>query len=219
MFGWFRPRRLRNDTTGKNAGIRLSSGNGITQLLRENFSEIGTRHRTRECSIEIACPLAERRNGNQPGVNAFVGTRSLVVGEKEDLILLDRTTYGSSELVLLEDVSPRGKEIFGIEVCVSQKLEAAAMELVGSRLGHNVYNAAAVIAVLRIEVVGQYTELGDRIEVGHDRCAAVHHLLDVASIDHEAIGVFSLATNRLVPGIQTTRGCNSDLGACHDNGV
>ena len=76
------------------------------------------------------------------------------------------------------------------------------MELIGPGFGHDIDDPAAVVAVFGVEVVGQDPELGDRIEIGHDRRAAVHQLLHVAAVDHESVGVFALAADGLVAGVQ-----------------
>ena len=59
------------------------------------------------------------------------------------------------------------KEIGGIQVGVAEELESTAMILVRAGLGNHIDLAAAVITVFRVEVVGQYPELGDRIKVGN----------------------------------------------------
>ena len=69
-------------------------------------------------------------------------------------------------------------------------------------------DAAVVVPVLRIEVVGQHAELFDGIEVGDDRGAAVHVLLHIDSIDHEAVGRLALAVDGEVAGVGVARWIN-----------
>ena len=135
------------------------------------------------------------------------------------MLLPDRSADRAAELVLPVEAALRRKEIARVESGVTQKLEAAAMQLVGAGLGDHIDDAAAVVAVLGVEVVGQDAELGDRIEIGHDGSAAVHQLLHVAAVDHEAVGVFALAADRLVAGVQTAGGSNRHRSAGHDDRV
>ena len=80
------------------------------------------------------------------------------------------------------------------------------MQLLSPGFGDHIDNAAAVVPVLRVEVIGQNPELGDRIEIGNNGGAAVHQFLHVAAVDHETVGVFALPADRLVAGIQSARG-------------
>src|SRR5580700_7176571 len=139
MFGRFRPGSLGNCGIRKNAlracsatrcVIRLVCGDGVPEFLRENIGEIGASHRARKRASpvdEIACPVGERRDGNQPGVDALVRPGSLIVGEEEHLALLDRSTHSATELVLPVKATLRRKVITCIESGVSQKLEGTAM--------------------------------------------------------------------------------------------
>ena len=122
-------------------------------------------------------------------------------------------------MALIELGPLRGEKVFGVKRGVSQEFKSAAMQSICARLGHDIHDAAAVISVFRIEIVGQHTKLGDRIQIGDDRSAAVHQFLDIPAIHDESVGVFTLAADRLVAGVQPSRGRNGNGGARHDNRI
>jgi hypothetical protein len=93
------------------------------------------------------------------------------------------------------------------------------VQRIAARLGHNIDDAAVVVAVFRIEVVRQESELLDRIEVGHDTGAAVHALLDVAAVDVEAVRGLTLAAHGDDPGVQASRRVHRARDAGHDDAV
>ncbi len=111
----------------------------------------------------------------------------------------------------------RGKETLRIEGGVAQELEGVAVNLVGSTLGHRVHDAAGIVAVFRVEIVGQHTEFGNGIQIRNDRRAAVHQLLDVGPVDEKSVGIFALPVDGLVSRIQAAgrRDRHDDTG--HDN--
>ncbi len=91
--------------------------------------------------------------------------------------------------------------------------------MIGAGFGHNIHHAPAVVAVLGVKVVGQNPELGDGIEVGNHQSAAVHEFLHIAPVDHEAVGVFPLAPDGLIAGVQHAGGGNRDGDASHDDRI
>ena len=72
----------------------------------------------------------------------------------------------------------------------------------GSRSAATIASRELIEAVLGIEVVGQHPELFDRIEVRNDGGAAIHVLLHIDPVHHEAVGRFALAIDGQVSGIQ-----------------
>ena len=72
------------------------------------------------------------------------------------------------------------------------------MEGIGSGFGYDVDQASRVIPVLSVDVVGQDTELGDRIEIRNNRGPVVHMLFDIAAIYHKPVGRFLLSAHRKV---------------------
>ena len=93
------------------------------------------------------------------------------------------------------------------------------MKCVASGFADDSDDAAVVVAVLGIEVVGEDAEFFDRIEVGNDGGATVHVLLHVDSIDHEAVGGFALAVDGEVAGVSVAGGIDTAGDAGHDDGA
>ena len=93
------------------------------------------------------------------------------------------------------------------------------MERIAARLGDDADDAAVVVAVLRIEVAGEDAKLIDRVEVGHNRGAAVHPLLHVAAVDEEAVRRLTLAADRQIAGIELPRRRHRAGDAGHDDRV
>ena len=80
-------------------------------------------------------------------------------------------------------------------------------------------HAAVVVPVLGIEVVGQHSELFNRIEIRNDGGAAIHVLLHIDSVHQEAVGRLPLAIDGQVPRIQITRRVEASGNARHDDGA
>ncbi len=127
---------------------------------------------------------------------------TLVVEKKEGLVFPDGTAECSPELVLPKNWNGVREILRGIQCSIPKELEPAAMKLVRPRLGHDVDLSATIVPVLGVEVVGNDAKLRDGIEVGNNRGAVVLPLLDIRSVDHEAVGRLALPINRLVTGIQ-----------------
>ena len=163
---------------------------------------IDSHERTRHVR-QIAGAVLQRRNGDLSGIDSLRQSGALIIGEEENLVLSDRAADGASELVLVKRAAGGRKVVAGIEIRVAQEFEDIAVECVGPRLRDHADLAAAELAVFRVEVAGENPELGDGIQVGNDRRAHVDVLLDVASIQHEAVGEFALAVDRDGAGIQT----------------
>ncbi len=163
---------------------------------------------SRESTRNVArLPLrSERRNRDLAGIDSLGRSRSLIIGEKENLVLPDRAADGSPELVLVKRAARGRKIVAGIEIRVAQEFEDIAVECVGAGLRDHVDLASAELAVFRVEVAGENPELGDGIQVGNDRRAHVDVLFDVASIQHKAVGEFPLAVDRDGAGIQIAGG-------------
>ncbi len=93
------------------------------------------------------------------------------------------------------------------------------MEVAGAGFADDGDDAAVVVAVLGIEVGGEDAELFDGVEVGNDGGAAVHVLLHVDSVDHEAVGGFALAVDGEVAGVGVAGGVDAAGDAGHDDGA
>ena len=154
-----------------------------------------------------------------PGLDALRRPRRLVVAEEEDLAALERTAERPARLVLVEFRAFGREVVAGVEVGVAEELEHVAAKHVAARLGHDVDDAAVVVAVFRIEVVRQQPELFDGIEIRHDAGAAVHPLLDVAAVDVEAVRGLALTADRHDAGIEPARRRDRAGDAGHDDAV
>ncbi len=77
------------------------------------------------------------RHGEEPGA-ARAEVRTLIVAEKEKLVLADRPTQCAAKLVSLKRSPCDIEEVSRIGLFISQKLEYSATVFVGSRFGHHV---------------------------------------------------------------------------------
>ena len=170
-------------------------------------------------SEKLPARFGQRRHGDVARLDALRRPRRLVVAEEEDLAALQRPADRAAGLVLFELRAFGREEIAGVKVGVAEELEHVAVEHVAARLRDDVDDAAVVVAVLGIEVVGEQAELFDRIEIRHDTRAAVHAFLHVAAVDVEAVRGFALAAHRHDAGIEPAGGCHRTGHAGHDDAV
>ena len=147
------------------------------------------------------------------------GARSLIVGEEEDLILFDGAADGAAELVLVEGGAGGVEVASCVESGVAEELKGVAVKMASSGLADDGDDAAVVVAVLGIEVGGEDAKLFDGVEVRKDGGATVHVLLNVDSIDHEAIGGFALAVDGEVAGVRVAGRIDAAGDARHDDGA
>src|SRR5215471_11464958 len=77
------------------------------------------------------------------------------------------------------------------------------MEGVRPRLSYDIDLAAAIVSVLRVEVVGDDAEFRNGVEIGNDRRAVVFALFHVRSVNHETVGRLTLSVDGLISSIQT----------------
>jgi hypothetical protein len=82
------------------------------------------------------------------------------------LFLFDRPAHRAAELILPVETPLGRKEIPRVQVRVPQELERAPVQHVVARFRDHVDNAAAVIPVLGVEIVGQNAELGIESRLG-----------------------------------------------------
>ncbi len=120
-------------------------------------------------------------------------------------------------MILLKG-SPGWIEIItGVEQGVPEELESIAVKGVAAGLGDDANHPAVVVAVFGVEIVGEDAQLLDGIEVGNDRGSAVHMLLHVDGIHHEAVSGFALAVDGNVAGIRVARRIDRAGDAGHDH--
>jgi len=122
---------------------------------------------------------------------------SLIGEEEECFVFDDRAAQRRSELVALE-VKARYSQlvievVVGVEGPVPNELERAAMDLIGTRLGDDTDDSAAVATVLRRVIAGQQSELGDGIGIGIEQVAVIQQVVVVAAIEQEGHGIGSSA--------------------------
>ena len=82
--------------------------------------------------------------------------------------MADGASHGPPELVLPQNASVGAVKVAGIQVRIAQKLEPAAVQLVGAGLGDHVDLGACVVSVLGVAVVRDDAEFGNRVKVRDD---------------------------------------------------
>ena len=214
-----RPCVLRNHGVRKDAGrgrgaarqvVRLACHNLIAELLGQSVGEIRAAHEAaqlipgRSCRQigEITGAIGIGRHSDDAGVDTLRLPGSLVIEEEEELVAANRAAEGAAELVLPEGAARRREIIARIEIGIAQELEGVAVKFIGSGFGDNADLAAAVLAILRVEVAGDDAELRDRVEIGNHGCAGVDVLFDVAAVHAEVVGRLALPVDGLVAGVE-----------------
>ncbi len=125
----------------------------------------------------------------------------------------------TAELILIEGGAGVIEVAFSIEIRVAEKLEGVTVKLACARFADDSDDAAVVVAVFGIEVCGKDAELFDGVEVWDDGGAAVHVLLHVDTVDHEAVGGFALAVDGEVAGVGVAGGVEAAGYTSHDDGA
>src|ERR1700743_2821845 len=85
--------------------------------------------------------------------------RVLIAEEEEELVLPDRASEGSAELVPFERVPRRREEIPCVEIPVSDKFKSIAVKFIGAGPGNYVYRARGVLSILGGQSAGFDLEL------------------------------------------------------------
>src|ERR1700722_4383001 len=89
---------------------------------------------------------------------------ALIVGEKEGLVLADRSANGAAELIHLERRLDSVEEAAGIEIAVAEELESRPVELIRAGPGNYVYDRATR-GVFRIRVAHLDLGFADTLHV------------------------------------------------------
>ena len=225
------PRPRRNDGVGEDTlrdadaarrVVRLARRDRVAESLGQNVRPIRAVDAASQLIgdiREVARLLGQRWHREVSRLDALRGPCRLKIAEEEQLSFLQRTADGPARLVLRERRPFRREVVAGVERSVAEELERVASKGVAARFGDNVDDATVVVAVFRIEVVGEQPKLLDRVEIGHDTSAAVHPFLHVAAVHVEAVGALALATDRDDARIQTAGRIHRTRDPRHDHAV
>ena len=179
---------------------------------------------------EISSKLSRRRRDVEV-LGSVVKTKSLVRQEEEGFFLIafagkrDGTAERRSELILLElewDIL-RQQSRFSISRRIAEKLPGTAVKLAGSRLSHNIDNAAHGPAEGRIVIVRLNLELLNIIDNWRHGEGASKRTLVVNTIQQEKIAAVSLtvyrrigkSSDRIRPDPPATLGILGDVYRTH----
>lgn len=192
---WWNSRcRVRNSDI-----VPLTGPYVIAELIGELSRPIGRTHLSVELTREIKQVAASIRSARQVDVSRLLPLChpcSLVVEKKEHFVFADRTAKRSAVLIAIEGSTLGGEVVSSIKVRCPQEFECASVNRIATRLGCDLNLAAAEVAVLAIEVVGEHAQVFDGIEIGNDCSTVVEVLFHCAAIDRESVGCFSLAAHR-----------------------
>ena len=75
------------------------------------------------------------------------------------------------------------------------------MELVSARLRNNVNQPAAIVPIFSVKIVREDPKFRNRIEIGNHGRTVEFSFFDRSPVDHESVGLFTLATDGEVSGI------------------
>ena len=117
-------------------GKDVSGKGGLGQRIGERLGQLREIPRTH--GARQYCRVARRRSSTL--------VRALPCDEEEGLVLANRAAELRTKLIAFEDRDGSGEEGAGVETVVAHKLERAAVEFVGPRLGDRVDGGAAVAA-------------------------------------------------------------------------
>jgi len=84
---------------------------------------------------------------------------------------------------------------------------------------HHGHDAAGIVPIFGVEVVGQNAKFRDGVEIRNDAGAAVHFFLGIRSVDEETVGVFTLPANGLISWIQAAGRSNRNGCSGHDDRI
>ena len=145
---------------------------------------------------EIAGPLIRGVDRSGADAGRRIQTSSLVIGEEEHLVLLDRTAGGGAETVpancgsrvSLEIVAP----IVGVQFVVAEELKRAAVELIRAGLGGGVDHSAHVVAEFGRGGQRDFIEFLDRFNARRVTDQVIGDLIVVQAVEHEIVGLFAI---------------------------
>ena len=125
------------------------------------------------------------------GRNPVLLARLLIVGEEEDLVLLDWSAHRTAHLILIQNLLHAAaveivKEAVGVQIGVAEKLPDAAVELIGARARNHVHVSAWMSAVAGVVSRGLDFEFLNRIGIGNSNAgvnAAVLRRTRIGRVD------------------------------------
>jgi hypothetical protein len=145
-------------------GVRISEKAGDEGIVRE-----------------ISILHVRRRNRAYEG-NAVPLPLTLVVGEKESLVLSNGPTQSSAELVEIELLPAGGKKAARVQLGIAEELEHRAVEVVSARLGGYQHRWTRARAIFRGIVEGQNLEFLDGVNGGQNGDATGGQLIVVVAV-------------------------------------
>ena len=95
--------------------------------------------------------------------------RKLRAAEEEELVVDNRSSDRSAELVPFERIANRCEEVSRVENPIAYELEKVPVKFVGAGLGYDVDRAGTVLPVLRRQSAGLDLELLKRVGEGSGR--------------------------------------------------
>src|SRR5215469_6372248 len=110
-----------------------------------------------------------------------------VSGEEKRAILLDRSADSPAKLVEDERLFDRIKIIPGIQYFVAIEFVKVTVNLIGTRLGHDIHNRARIAAILSVKAVGEDAKFLDAVGAGLDGGQVREQVISVATVDTEVV--------------------------------
>src|SRR5262249_51459345 len=120
-------------------------------------------------------------------------SRALVSRKKEELVLFNRTTDRSAELIALDRIAFGGKRISGVKNSISYEFECVAVNIITTGFGYQADGSGGLQAVLSAGGAGFDFELLERIGKRHRHVTVRIRVVVVGPIER-----------RIQPGVQTS---------------
>ena len=180
----------RNDVAGKRRTPRASGG-----VARRRIVNL-----MRTIRAQVASVKRNRRNRSLIGIG-FVILGPFIIGEKEDLVALDRSAKPAAELVVSQMSHSRIEERTGVESAVLNKFVYRAIEAVAAGPQNQVRDRARAAAQFRVVIAGRNTDGLDGFGGRDQNLKQSGALVVIDSFDLQTIGHARLAVDL---GLQRT---------------
>ena len=114
---------------------------------------------------------------------------SLIIGEEESLVFLQRAAQRASELIQIEFLRRGSEEAACVQVCIAEELEQRPVEVIGPRLSRHQNGRTGACPIFRGVVKGQDLEFLDGIDGRENGDAARGQFVVVVAVEQPICAV------------------------------
>ena len=121
--------------------------------------------------------------------------RELPSAEKEQLVVDNRSSHRSAELIPFERIANGREEVACIEDAIAHELKEVPVKVVGAGLGHDVNRAGTVLPVLRRQRAGLDLELLQRVWERKRQTQIIDRVVVRPAVHHVSQGTVGAAAS------------------------